>query len=139
MDPTRFDGWTRRLQSRRALGLTLVSVGLGFGSARQAVTAPKPAKTGTRPRLGCTKQDNTCTAIANTLCPSAPAESGASCVNDNKGRPFCAGTGACAPCKKNRDCATLGIGPGVLCVKKCPHCKNQLGGFSTACLAPLVA
>jgi hypothetical protein len=134
MDGSRFDAWTRSLHSRRAVVPMLVSLGVGLGLTRPSGAVPTPAKKHKRPTFGCTKQDNACTGSGlPTPCPDAPAGSGANCVNDNKGKPFCAVIGVCAPCKKNRDCADAG--PGAICVKKCPVC--QPSGFKTACLVPL--
>jgi hypothetical protein len=129
MDPQRFDAWTRSLHSRRTVVPMLVGLGVGLGVTRQAVAAPRPTKKSKRPTFGCTKQNSICT-DPETLCPDAPA---GFCANDNKGKPFCAIGGDCAPCTKNGDCAAFG--PGALCVKKCPICQGPTG--TTACFVPL--
>lgn len=135
MHGTAFDGWTRRLHSRRAVGLTLVGLGVGLGGTRQTIAAPTPAKKPKpkRPTFGCTKRDNLCTTDASTSCPDAPAGPGGFCVNDNKGKPFCAADGGCVPCMNNRDCAAV---PGAICIKTCSFCQRTVG-VKTACLVPL--
>jgi hypothetical protein len=115
-----------------SVGLTLVGLGLGLGAAQPTGAAPRPTKKPKRPTFGCTKRDNTCTGTMPTPCPEAPVGSGGTCVNDNKGKPFCVAGGQCAPCKTNRDCAAV---PGAICVKQCPFCQGQ--GFTSACLVPL--
>lgn len=137
MDGNRFDDWARSLLSRRRVVRTLAGISAGAGLAHGVGAAPK--KKGGGSRFGCTKHDNTCSAKApdDIPCPDAPADAGAFCVTNNKGKPVCAADGACSRCKRNADCVG-GFGPTAQCIKKCPACQKNQGGKS-ACIVPFTA
>jgi hypothetical protein len=139
MDPSRFDRWTRRLQSRRRFGLTLAGFGASLELRRSATAAAATPATQRKGNgsFGCSKQDNSCRIASggDVLCPHAPTGSGAFCVTTKKGTPLCAGSGLCAPCTHKADCFA-DFGPTAQCIKQCPICTQQMGAFVSSFVVP---
>jgi hypothetical protein len=132
MDPIRFDGWTRRLHSRRAVVPALAGLSVGLSGVPRIAAAPRSAKKRKGKRFGCTKPDSICQTNVSVSCPDAPVGSMSFCAVDAKGKPLCVSEFGCEPCKRNRDCAAA-HGPTARCVK-CSVCQQAFG--VNACVVP---
>lgn len=164
MDDARFDGFVRRLHSRRGVVRALLGGGAALGVATMAkAAAGQCLATGSEcdpasPDLccsgrckkhkhqfrcapagaawGCLKQLDSCSARALEACPEHPS---GLCVNDNKGKPLCIvageGLGVCFACTRDDDCMT-DFGPTARCLKHCQACKRK-AGIGSICVVPV--